>query len=353
MDLGSYIASTKNTFAKEVDFWIDTTSTNLEEQNNRPLTSASSFARVFSDTTNVSNGQQSLTRKSPNKKPQEQTSHQDYSTFLKFDETQITCKDDFKTKKSGMVFLPRSFQHHVIKKWMKEKYDHDGYILKKNYNCPPSACVKNQEIYGNDNNNILPLNWISHRYIRNSNLSKELLCRFCKGYNWIDVGKYFRHLFLAHGILTEIKPKGRKKYVVEDLQFSDFFTVGVQKIEMKKFSSNLLPLLNVSLIPVPEGYYSQTLNTGFRRSHVCCPNCKNWFRLGWCEHDVIVREDQQNFDSIRDYNLNYDHISYTQKRDRDSIEGLYDNYFTHYVRCTYTKFDGRCLYVQVSSISNN
>lgn len=40
-------------------------------------------------------------------------------------------------------------------------------------------------------------------------------------------------------------------------------------------------------------------------------------------------------------------MSYIQTRNREDIEGIYENYFTHYIQCDLATFRTKCLYVQV------
>lgn len=82
------------------------------------------------------------------------------------------------------------------------------------------------------------------------------------------------------------------------------------------------------------------------------PHCENWIRLGWCEYDEIIRDSFQDFESLRNLNADYNGMSYIQTRNREDIEGIYENYFTHYIQCDLATFRTKCLYVQVITKSN-
>lgn len=362
MDSAS-VPRASTSFANDLDYWIDSSTTCLTENNSNDdgdikepeERQISSLTKIFADTTNVSVSSDSLNRKKStanhnNALINDSDQYIDLKNPSKFQNNDSACKHSTLTLSNRMLLLPRSFQHHKVQKWMKKQYLDQNYELKKNFQCPPSRCNSNYtfaELPGlNDD-----LNWISYRFMRYSseiNISKEIMCRFCHGKNWVKTRGYFKHLVLAHGIMTQVRPEYLNSLTVREFEITDYFTVKMQTIYLNEFSRNLLPYLKVSFIPIPNRYYSKIINGGFRRTHVMCPKCSKWIRIGWCEHDEIIKEAYEDFDSFRNFNReDYSKISYIQKRDRSSIEGIYENYFTHYIECDFTKFQSKCLYVQV------
>ncbi|CCE65700.1 hypothetical protein TPHA_0M01250 [Tetrapisispora phaffii CBS 4417] len=282
-----------------------------------------------------------------------------------FNSTSRTNSTNFKS----LIFLPRCFQHHQMKKWMKERYKDQGYSIKKNYKCPPSACERSTQPNAINNFNNNSYNMLSYRYLRyqsdnyqNNKRVKELLCRYCHGVNWLPCESYFKHLFYAHGIMSEIN---RYTYSddccnilsIEKIRTSEFLTCFKQNLKIKEFSRNIFAIVETKLIPEPLKFYSSTINGGFKRMHALCPHCSTWIRLGWCEHDKIMNEEEvylKNVNTIRNLNNAYydifndnSSLSFIQRRERNKIEGLYENYFRHYIECNYGRFQNRCLYIDI------
>ena len=381
-----------------IDFWIESNSnldipSEIQESKTRPVSAISSISAGLSllkEKTNISNSGSeygSMKRKKransencPNKINillYDRNSNDRGQQFVEFSGKLKSCKHDINANETAtekgkqLVFLPRGYQHHLMKKWMKARYIEQGYELKKNYQCPPSPCIYNKSF---ENLSFQQeINLISYRYMRyqknssneicsTNNELKEVICRFCHGVNWVSCKNYFKHLFCAHGIMTEIKQNefhwGIQNYSnliqVEEHKLNGFCTIYTQILRVYDFSRNILPYFSVSLIPLPTKFYSNTVNGGFKRIHVLCPNCSTWVRLGWCEHDDIMKEDEiyiNNIDTIRNLSSDYDIFSgttsYIQTKDRTQIEGLYENYFSHYIGCDFSKFQNRCLYVQI------
>lgn len=269
--------------------------------------------------------------------------------FWELGSQDAVCKDAPWASEHKILVMPRSFQHHRIQRWLKKHLVDQGYELSKNFQCPPSRCVHDRGPHSGD---LHYINWISYRYTRHSGRGKEVMCRFCHGRNWVNTSVFFKHLFLAHGIMTQIRPGSLSGFTVETFKLTEWFTVNVQTVRSVEFTRNLMPFLEVYLVPVPRKSFSKVLSNGFRRTHVLCPNCSKWIRLGWCEYDEIIKQDCEDFDSFRNLNNeNYARISYIQKRDRNSIEGLYENFFIHYIECDSARFQSRSLYVQVLDAS--
>ncbi|CCD22907.1 Ecm8p NDAI_0A07530 [Naumovozyma dairenensis CBS 421] len=344
-------------FASNIDFWIDTNSTELREESKSTL-SLFSLNKSFLDITNISNGAETLRRKTPKKalKKKEENNSQliqrEDSRYIQLRKVDTTCKDSTICSKNCLVYLPRTFQHHKIHKLVKQRQFELGYSLRKNIQCPLSACSNVKESSALANNKYeSALNWVSYKYIRSKEGKKDVMCRFCLGSNWIEGVHFFRHLFLAHGIITEINQEGKAKlpYKLINKEINQNTTLYIEQLNIPKFSRTLLPFLSVSFIPMPFKYYSRRLNGGFRRTHVLCPSCSNWVHLGWFEHDEIIKEGYQNFDSIRNFNIDYQNISYIQERDRRLIEGLYENYFIHYIHCGLSRLSSKCMFVEIST----
>lgn len=316
--------------ASDLEYWIDSSSTYVDDDSHLE--------------TDRDSGLDTLDCFSKRKLPANREASLSQDVFLELVPRDSLCKHSLLPRQHRVLVLPRSFQHHRIQKWLKSQILEQGFDLKKNFQCPPSRC-SNDQSHANACND---LNWISYRYMRVSSAGKQVMCRLCHGRNWISSCSFFKHLFLAHGIMTQVKSNYASNFQVETFKITDYFTVKVQTIQSVEFTRNLLPYLEVSLVPLPEKKFSKVLNNGFRRTHVVCPHCSKWIRLGWCEYDEIIRQDFEDFDSFRNLNIeNYSKISYVQKRDRDSIEGLYENYFIHYIECDFTRFQSKYLYVQI------
>lgn len=243
------------------------------------------------------------------------------------------------------IYHPRSFQHHVVTKQLKESYQ-DQFCLRKNFKCPKSACKDNDR----ESTATTPLNWVSYRYLRTdlATGTRQVMCRFCRGKNWIRIDRYFQHLCFAHGIQTQIKPDRLSRWdsgiKVEIRDMGEFYTTRIQTI-VTPFNREHLKLLDVNLIPLPKNFFSTSLRGGIKRLHVQCRTCLHWIRLGYCEYDEIVKEEFEDYDSFTSNDL--ENMCYTQSRARQEIEGLYENYFAHYIDCNFLHFQSKCLYVQV------
>ncbi|CAI4059742.1 hypothetical protein SUVZ_04G2890 [Saccharomyces uvarum] len=350
MDYGYFSPSQYIEETNGVDFWIDS---NVEfTQYKRPDSSTSTLTRVLTDTTNISNNSGSLKRKTIKQKKFSQRKIFNNSEYFDFDKGSSDCKHVLKSISKQLIFLPRCFQHHSIRGWMKDRYSEFGYKIKRNQHCPPSACA--QTLYNTNRCNsglFTPSDLdslIIYKFMRYSDNKKELMCRFCQGSNWVIAENYLKHLFFAHGISSEFKPHTLYQFESKLLKIQGKnVNFKIQVSKEAQFSKKILSSLVVSVIPSPLAYYTQTLNGGFRRIHVKCPCCESWIRLGWCEYDEIIKDSFQDFESLRNLNADYDGMSYIQTRNREEIEGIYENYFTHYIQCDLTRFRTKCLYVQV------
>lgn len=244
------------------------------------------------------------------------------SSFLNIQEfdLKVTCKDVASPlREKKMLFLPRIFQHHRITKWLSDYYLTQRFKVIINTEFKGSPCntlnVKNYDYC-----------WVDFKYMRikdetdydNSDVEKEILCRFCYGKNWIPILSVFEHLFKSHGIITWYDNVNGKK---------DKFSA----IEILSDQTSV----KVKLLPLPEKYFALKLSDGTQRTHVKCSNCLNWIRLGWCEYDEILITDNSN--DIIEMNIEDPNIVngkvITQQRERKSINGFYENYFEHYVNC--------------------
>lgn len=322
--------------ASELEFWIDSSTTYVGDDDDRRH---SDVDRVAVD------DQESAGSLVKRKLPVSGEVNKSHDVYLELSVRESVCKHSRLIQQHRALVLPRSFQHHRIQKWLKRQILEQGFELKKNFQCPPSRCSNDGPLQRVAQSNV---DWVSYRYMRIGETGKQVLCRLCHGRNWVAGCRFFRHLFLAHGIMTQIRPNYAANFAVETLRISDYYAVQIQTIRSVEFTRNLAPFLEATLVPLPEKTFSKVLNNGFRRTHVICPHCFRWIRLGWCEYDEIIRQDYEDFDSFRNFNAeNYAKMSYVQKRDRDAIEGLYENYFVHYVECDFARFQSRYLYVQV------
>lgn len=286
------------------------------------------------------------------------------SIFQERDIYAMQCKH-FETSKK--LYIPRSFQHHKLSKIMRINYELQGYELRKNFQCPKSACLENHEDIISDSSSHSSshieqqnlTNLVTYRYMRvnksaNKNAyKKQVMCRLCAGVNWVDTTNYFKHLFLAHGLISRFDKstswyqRQHKKLITRE-KIENYFTFYVECIRSHdlKFCRDIFQLLQFEALPVPLRYYSDLMKSGFRRTHVMCPYCKRYIRIGWCEHDEIIRRQFEDFESFNISTFKeYARLSYVQTRKRDEVEGLYENYFVHYIECNFSKYESTCLYV--------
>ena len=137
------------------------------------------------------------------------------------------CKHAYFGEGGNKVYMPRSFQHHVLTAHLKNVYENtQGYTLRKNYQCPPSRCCevkpKNKEESLEMVKPVIDdINLVTWRYSRTKKICEseqlkkhhkvtEYMCRYCKEKTWISNIHYFEHLFTSHGILTSMKPSFQK-----------------------------------------------------------------------------------------------------------------------------------------------
>jgi len=161
-------------------------------------------------------------------------------------------------------WLPRHHQHHRIK--LKLLHDKDSiYQYYKNPNCPKS---RDDEF---DDHSLKNLSF--HRYSRKLKTSNkvEIMCRLCRGKNWIPKTKFNFHMAFSHGVLL---PYNQHLHI------------------------------HPTLLPLPESLFisrSRKLTSFFLK----CPDCCSWIKLG-------LRADARKM-----INKN----------------GLYHNYFLHFLKC--------------------
>lgn len=278
--------------------------------------------------------------------------------YLELDHLRPNCKHICGKNK---LYLPRSFQHHKLTRMMRLSYESQSYEVKKNFKCPPSACILESHLESDTSCNhsssagpIKRTDLINYRYLRSRDSRKEIMCRFCLGVNWVDSTIYFKHLFLAHGIITRLDNTtdwyhiNQKKNNITTIKLEDYMTFYVQEVKSSaiQFTRNVLPHVVVRLLPIPSTYYSSIMGSGFRRTHVLCPNCNRYIRIGWCEHDEIIQRQYEDFESLNIQTFKeYSRISYIQTRNRQEIQGVYENYFVHYLECNFRDYDSTCLYI--------
>ena len=244
---------------------------------------------------------------------------------LKDESIKSICKHGVEgLKDSKLAIFPRSFQHHTINRWLRDQYSFQNSKVFKNKNCAQSPC--GTVVPGNKSRS-----WIDYKYIKISLIDEannEILCRFCYGKNWVKCTNFFRHLFLSHGILTKLEASrdGNDPNI---------------PLDMPKVFKNWQNIA-FEFIPVPKLYFCMKFSTGFRRTHVQCPNCNKWIRLSWCEYDEILLEEDTHSATVtnsNDFDVTYSTKRvYVQNRDRSLVDGFYENYFSHYVRCDREKY---------------
>lgn len=332
---------------------------------------------------------------------EEQTTHRKIrnsynAIFEEINPNTMQCKHFDNSKK---LYTPRTFQHHQCTKLMSTNYQLQGYEVKKNYRCPQSACyhivdevkeeeknLQDKEQNANEKDEegkneseevedfVEPLsypsehapntdylrNLLTYRYmrVRKRDNKKQVMCRLCAGVNWIETRNYFKHMFLAHGLISRFNDttkwyrQKRKNNTIIKEKIETYFTIFIESIKSPdiKFCRDILPLIQIDSIPLPIRYYSDLRSSGFRRTHVMCPSCKRYIRIGWCEHDEIIKRQYEDFESLNIATFkDYSRLSYVQTRKRGDIEGIYENYFVHYVECNFSNYDSTCLYVIINN----
>ncbi|ODV96667.1 hypothetical protein PACTADRAFT_1255 [Pachysolen tannophilus NRRL Y-2460] len=169
--------------------------------------------------------------------------------------------------------LPRHFQHHNLTDDYKSNFVHEFEFFTHD-SCPnsPSEDIILEQLEGQKCFEI----FTKFKFFR-QNLNQrgkiEFLCRFCPAKRWFDIENLYSHLSKAHGIFCE---------------------------------GNQLKLL-----PSPSHLFELNTRKCFR-THVKCPCCCSWVRLGHPEY----------------INHNEDETGY------EKPEGLFVNYFNHLARCS-------------------
>ncbi|KAH3680839.1 hypothetical protein WICMUC_000107 [Wickerhamomyces mucosus] len=168
------------------------------------------------------------------------------------------------------TFLPRHFQHHKIKLNSLNDYD-SQFKFYKNKQCPKSS------EFSTDSENQQCKNLADHRYSRkwkadvNFNEELEILCRLCRGKNWIRKSRFKTHLSLSHGVLSHGKVN------------------------------------SINLIPLPNALF-ESRERKLINLFVECSACAKWIKLG-----------------------NPATLNSKIRPQKDKTHGLYYNYFSHYI----------------------
>ncbi|CDR47620.1 CYFA0S35e00122g1_1 [Cyberlindnera fabianii] len=206
------------------------------------------------------------------------------STLLR---PELTCNDDaLVTYYSELryipdkTWLPRTFQHHKINKYSVRRDANHVYLRNRSCSEPPCCLSSGPQHHiskgvvqvpweeSDHLENFLEIDYL--RYPKKEHTSMEVLCRFCRGMNWIPKKQYMTHLSLCHGIL---KSRGDK-----------------------------LPFL----LPYPTSMFEVKQGV-FRDLTIECPICNRWIRLS------------------QRIKVPYQPVAKTQA-------GLYFNYFSHFIK---------------------
>jgi hypothetical protein len=157
------------------------------------------------------------------------------------------------------TWLPRHFQGHRIRRI--EFVQNQVFDYSCNKRCPRSASeIADGELF----------NLLQYRYSRKniSNKRTEVMCRLCRGQNWVKKKDFSIHMALSHGVLSP-------------------------------------PNLPPCMLPNPNAMFEITQRR-FINKFVECPKCTKWIRLG-----RLISEDSSG--------CNLTH-------------GLYYNYFVHLIK---------------------
>lgn len=165
------------------------------------------------------------------------------------------------------TWLPRYPQHHRLKMKLLQSKD-TKFKYHKNTTCPKSREGEDADAESTS----LARNLSFHRYSRKYKSSNriEIMCRLCRGVNWVPKTKFNFHMAMSHGILLP-------------------FDKTVQS--------------NPIVLPMPESLFVSKSRKLFDH-FVKCPKCKIWIKLGL------------RIDMKKTINKN----------------GLYHNYFVHYLK---------------------
>lgn len=171
------------------------------------------------------------------------------------------------------TWLPRHFQNHKLS--LNNFIDsHRSFNYYKNGNCPKSS-GRSDDPFTEYNKDDLK-NFASYRYSRSFKAlgalrcpELEVMCRLCRGKNWVKKRDFSTHLSLSHGVLSNPKCK------------------------------------TINLMPLPKSLI-KTKNGRFIDIHVSCGGCGEWISLGNSATD-----------------------SYNS---RNRTLGFYANYFEHYIK---------------------
>lgn len=162
------------------------------------------------------------------------------------------------------TWLPRNPQHHRLKMRLLQSKD-SSFQYFKNPNCPKSN-------YGDLTKEHSSL-FSHYRYYRKLKSSGkiEVMCRLCRGRNWVPKEKFNLHMAFSHGILLPNQQKN--------------------------------PKLKPILLPKPTSLFISK-SRQFTDFSVKCPKCETWIKLGMA----------------------------TRNNKSSAKNGLYFNYFSHYLK---------------------
>ncbi|CCH44276.1 hypothetical protein BN7_3837 [Wickerhamomyces ciferrii] len=171
------------------------------------------------------------------------------------------------------TWLPRKFQHHKVKANLLQGCD-PIHHYHKNPNCPKSSEGESSTFKNLDHIK----NLSTYRYSRKSKFSKkiEVMCRLCRGQNWVPKAKFKHHMAFSHGVL-----------------------IPFHKEHQSKTGGSAL-----SLVKSPISLYTSK-NRKFTNFFVKCPKCEKWIKLGLGENS---------------------------RKTGKSFNGLYHNYFLHFLK---------------------
>lgn len=187
------------------------------------------------------------------------------SNFLREKESEITFYADINMIKDK-TWLPRHHQHHKVKQRLLQTND-SPYQYIKNSVCPKSRS-SDGDLGGYESLS-------NYRYSRRTKTTNqvEVMCRLCRGVNWVRKSMFKTHMAFSHGVLL---PK-----------------------------RGLHSKTNPILLPVPKSLMISK-SERFSNFFVKCPACDTWIKLG-------AKGDRKTSSSA-------------------TKSGLYFNYFSHHLK---------------------
>ncbi|KAH3684743.1 hypothetical protein WICPIJ_004274 [Wickerhamomyces pijperi] len=184
---------------------------------------------------------------------------------------EITYHDDIYSI-ADKTWLPRHFQNHKL---TMSTFHRDNHCITyfKNKNCPKSSSCTDNPLLDLTKEDLKNLSM--YRYSRCMKLDQdsknnvEVLCRLCRGKNWVKKANFSTHLSLSHGVLANSSCR------------------------------------TINLIPMPKSLLKLKIGR-FTDFQVSCGECGEWVTLGNSLKDVYESNPQKR--TLGFYNKYFEHF---------------------------------------------